>query len=129
MHCSNKKKSSVISAKEFDELCDLTYEPNYDFCGYGCPCCAVPPSEHEKFYLTIAEIVADIIIKEQSLNAEIRSVLIAERMEAYTMLIWGYYDSSKLNDKIREDIAFIWPRIKDTKAGHELFAHVFGQND
>ena len=127
MHTSNKKRFNTLSAKEFDEWCDRWYDFDYDYdCDSNCPCCARSLSENEIFFASIAEIVADIIIKEQNLNADIKPVLVEERTQAYTR--WQT-DQPKMNERVREDIAFIWPRIKDTKFGFELFARIFGQHE
>jgi hypothetical protein len=127
MHTSNKKKFNEISAKEFDEWCDRWYDFDYDYdCGPSCSCCALPQSAHEEFYEMIAETVADIIIKQQHLNADVKPVLVEERMQAYTA--WPRREI-KLNDKVREDIAFIWPHIKESKMGRDLFSQIFGQRD
>ena len=125
MHYSNK--NNKISLKEIDELCDPWYDFDYDdYCGPGCPCCAYPPTAHDDFFYTIAETVANIIVAEQKLNPEVKQILIDERMESYTA--WPRRET-KMNDKVREDIAFIWPRIKNTKAGFELFSQIFGQQE
>lgn len=125
MHSSNKKKKSVITPDEIIDWFD--YWPDYDDCGPHCSCNSPSPTGHEEFYKTIAEIVADIIIKEQKLHPTSKHLLVEERMREYSYSsFWG---SSKMNEEIKKDIAFIWPHIKGTKAGFELFSEIFGQND
>ena len=126
MHISNKKKFSEFTLQELDEWSDPWFDFDYDYCGPTCSCCALPPSPHEDFFRTIAEITADIIVNQQKLNPQARELIIHERMEAYGG--WPRRET-KINDKIREDIAFIWPHIKDTQAGRDLFSQIFGAND
>ncbi len=129
MHCSNKKRKDPLTPDEIKDWYDQW--PYYDYedcCDYNCSCWARSLSEYEEFYSTIAEAVADIIIKQQNLNADIKPVLVEERMDIYTAWIGENGGYVKLNSRVKEDIAFIWPHIKDTDVGFELFSQVFGQN-
>lgn len=125
MHTSNKKKHSIITSEEVIDWYDDGPWWDWD-CGPKCSCCARQPHLYEEFYQTIADIVADIIIKQQNLNADIRPFLVEERLEKYVS--WRY-NGTKINEQVREDIGFIWPHIKDTQFGRDLFAQIFGQRD
>jgi hypothetical protein len=124
MHTSNKKRFNALSAKEFDEWCDRWYDWDYDYdCGPNCSWCALSQTAHDTLHKTIAETVADLIIAQQNLNTDVRPIIIDERMQAYER------HDKRINSSVREDIAFIWPHIKDTQFGRDLFSQIFGQND
>ena len=125
MHTSNKKKHNTVTHEEINDWYDDG--PWWDdYCGWNCSCCARTIHQHEDFYQSIANIVADIIIKQQNLNADIKPFLVEERLDKYVS--WRY-NGNKLNEQVREDIGFIWPYVKDTKFGRDLFAQIFGRNE
>lgn len=127
MHTSNKKREDKLSHREFEEWCDRYFDFDYDYdCDQYCPCCARPSTEYDDFFMMVAELVAETIVREQHLNDDVRRMLVEERMEAYTA--WPRRQV-KLNDKVKEDVAYIWPFIKDTATGRELFSKIFGQNE
>lgn len=127
MHSSNKKRIDILTREEIDDWYDYWPYDFDDYCGPNCDCRDRSFSEYEDFYQKIAEAVADVIIKQQNLNFDVKETLVNERMEVYTS--WYNGLQIKLNQKVKEDIAFIWPYIKNTEMGFELFSEVFGQKE